>query len=60
MKTHGDEGWNSPTCTKARCKKVLRYGEAVQFLDEDGQEQRYCDPHWVERNREPEPAKEGS
>ncbi len=64
-KTHDDEGWHSPVCTKARCGKALEFGEGNQFLDEKGNQQRYCWKHWVEYTRNPvrfpgEAIKEGS
>lgn len=46
-----DDGWSSPRCTK--CKKALDYGAGIQFLDDQGRQQRYCWGDWVKHNNDP-------
>lgn len=48
-----NSGWNSPVCTKSRCGKALDFGAGMQFVDEEGNQQRYCWPDWVKYNADP-------
>jgi hypothetical protein len=44
-------GFNSPRCTK--CRRAMDYGAGMQFLDDEGNQQRYCWPDWVKYNNDP-------
>jgi hypothetical protein len=46
-------GWNSPRCTRPRCRTTLDFGAGLQFVDEEGNQQRYCWPDWVKYNADP-------
>lgn len=46
-------GWNAPRCTRPRCRTSLDPGAGIQFLDEEGNQQRYCWKDWVVYNSDP-------
>jgi hypothetical protein len=46
----GLQGWNSPVCTRSRCRKALDPGAGNQLVDENGDPQRYCWKCWVAYN----------
>jgi hypothetical protein len=46
-------GWNSPRCTRLKCRTTLDFGAGMQFLDEEGSQQRYCWPDWVKYTLDP-------
>lgn len=46
-------GWNSPRCTRLKCRTTLDFGAGMQFLDEAGIQQRYCWPDWVKYTIDP-------
>ena len=48
-----DSGWNSPRCTRPRCRTTLDHGAGNQFVDEEGNQQRYCWPDWVKYTTDP-------
>jgi hypothetical protein len=53
----GDSGapsaWNSPRCTRPKCRTTLDFGAGIQFLGDKGGQQRYCWPDWVKYNNDP-------
>jgi len=46
-------GWNSPRCTRPKCRTTLDFGAGMQFLSDDGSQQRYCWPDWVKYTLDP-------
>jgi hypothetical protein len=40
-------------CTAPRCRQVVDNGQAVQYVDADGNLQRVCWKHWREVNEAP-------
>jgi hypothetical protein len=45
MKSSSDiDGWDSPVCTARKCRAEVNPGYGNQFIDADGEHQRYCWP----------------
>lgn len=41
------DDWSNLNCTAPRCRTYVKSGEGNQFIDEDGDLQRWCVKHWT-------------
>lgn len=46
-------GFNSLRCTRPKCRTTLDFGAGMQFLDDEGNQQRYCWKDWLKYNVDP-------